>query len=597
MKHKRVNKAMACVLAMGMTFTGCGKNSEPAKEMTTGGVENTAGGVENTGDPVGVMPTKESEMAEATQATAPTTSSEENRFDVLKPIADQDLFEHVKVSHDRLLKCDIIEDEEMEPQSFRFSVMDKFGNVEFSYTPSVEGKLLYDTVTEDEGLLLVVGGDSGNGKAEAQIVKLGTDGSVQFETPLEVYGVKGLGSFDYCYEADGNYYLFGTMKRVNTGITDVYAFQIGSDGTSINRRKISGGDDTELILAEPDDDGFHLLVETCSSTGDFKEINFWAEEINASVNLDKDLNIQKITKEEPHEALLKESISLIGEKAGTPVFSNDPFLQAYELKDPTLFIDYGDHYLIRGKREIGRIYPKGSNYEEAWDIVYETVYAVYDMDGNIVFREAIDPSLEFEKPLSRCLPGRLPVRKHNSEAWYCDKFVLGEEAADALMSKGDESLSDSSSKSIDVTPEGFYERTGGRLFIASRSIGNAGFHPGLYYVNGTEKWCSTLGSVAVYDVNDDGKDEVLLLSYGPTYGFFTVTLTCITDHDSISLTLYGPGWNFNADENGRLRIGDGYIDILDLLGKKRLMVHEEVIYETIDGEKKEYLRAVLGETF
>lgn len=89
----------------------------------------------------------------------------------------------------------------------------------------------------------------------------------------------------------------------------------------------------------------------------------------------------------------------------------------------------------------------------------------------------------------------------------------------------------------------------------------------------------------------------LLLSYGPTSGFYTVTLTCITDHDSISLTLYGPGWNFNADENGRLRIGDGYIDILDLLGKKRLMVHEEVIYETIDGEKKEYLRAVLGETF
>ena len=84
----------------------------------------------------------------------------------------------------------------------------------------------------------------------------------------------------------------------------------------------------------------------------------------------------------------------------------------------------------------------------------------------------------------------------------------------------------------------------------------------------------------------------LLLSYGPTYGFFTVTLTCITDHDSISLTLYGPGWDFNTDENGRLRIGDGYIDILNLLGKKRLMVYEEVIYETIDGEKKEYLRAV-----
>lgn len=683
MKHKCVNKAMACVLAVGMTLTGCGKSAEPARETTAGGIGNTADTAEATAkEPGTTQGTQATEQT--TKATESATVSGDSRFDALKRVAEQDVFSRVTVSHDRVLKCDSIKDEVLGTVKPRIRVMDKFGNVEFSYMPRSEGSFKFEAATGDGGILFVMSRVSADGVAECRIIKLGNDGNVQFETPLEGFN---LDAFNYCYEADGSYYLFGTMKRVNTGIIDVYAFEIDPNGTVINQRKIGGGEDTKLILAEQSDDGFRLLVDTRSASGDFKDINFWADHINASVILDKDLNIQEMTKVETEE-LQEKPVTPLGEKAGKPVYGSDPLVQASGLEDPSLFIDYGDHYLIRGQREIGRFYSKGSNYEEALEKVYETVYTVYDMDGNVVFREAIDRSLEVGDPFARCLPTTQPSRTHDSEAWYCNQFMSvgeppfsmpadakqdensvegvyicsngsradyedflagiksrgfkryptdnvnymfredclivtwynyisgsyqfywyagsvpvpeggmsGEEAANWLLTERDERSSLSALHPVDVSPEGFYERTGGQLFVAPRYGNERWADLSLFYVKANEVWSSSLESVAVYDVDDDGKDEVLLLSYGPTSGLFTVTLECLTGEDNLDITLLslnGSERNFNTDENGSLLIGNSYIGIKDVLGEKELLIYEEVIYESIDGEKTEYLQVDYG---
>ena len=120
-----------------------------------------------------------------------------------------------------------------------------------------------------------------------------------------------------------------------------------------------------------------------------------------------------------------------------------------------------------------------------------------------------------------------------------------EEAAAILMPDRENSLSKIPIHPIDITPEGFFERTGGQLFVVPvysydvfKSEGretlmfedNEHYSSDLYYVNGTEKYLTSLERVAVCDIDNDGSDDVLLLSWGGTSGLFTFVVTCITDH-------------------------------------------------------------------
>ena len=687
MKRKCMNKLMVGVLAVGMTLAGCFKSPEPPVETTPEGFESSADATEasNVTEP---GTTQAAQVADPTTdpTTAPTTAPEEAKFDAFKTIAHQDTFADTKVIHDRLVKYETVKDEETGNIISRIRMMDKLGNDRLSYTLSSDDPFTceYSTVTEDDGLLFVLCRSGSEGDAERRIIRLGSDGRVQFTAQLD--GI-AFDSIDHCFEVDGKYYLFGTCKRVNTGILDVCAIQIEADGRPRKTAKIGGEDDTKLILAEPSEEGFLVLVETRSSTGDFEEINLRGNLIDVAISMDKEFNTLEMTEKELQEATRKP----IGEKAGKPVHSDDPFLQDYDLKDPTLFIDYGDYYLIRGKREIGRIYPK-ANDEVVLKTVYETVYTAYDMDGNVVFNEAvdpaIDPALELSDRSAEYVPGGLPARVHNSEAWYCNQFmsvgdppfsipagaqlnkrewediydcinvsradydaviaglkadgyqlhqadgadclfrddcliflkyyeeegdagfrtfwyrgnkfapengISAEEAADLLMTDLVKKQS-FGFVPIDVTPDEFYERTGGQLFIMPNISRYDWYECDLYYVNGGSVYCSTLESIAVYDVDDDGKDEVLYLSYGPTYGFYTVTLYCLTGQDCLNTTFFDSGWAFDSDENGRLRIGGySYLDIKEVMGEKTLLVYEEVIYETKDGEKTEYMQIVYAQ--
>ncbi|MBO4873051.1 MAG: hypothetical protein J5496_06520 [Lachnospiraceae bacterium] len=119
-----------------------------------------------------------------------------------------------------------------------------------------------------------------------------------------------------------------------------------------------------------------------------------------------------------------------------------------------------------------------------------------------------------------------------------------EEAAAILMPEN--SLSKIPIHPIDITPEGFYERTGGQIFAVPEysfdSFKSSGHSEGLinedneryscriFYVNGGDSYESSMEFVAVCDVDGDGSDDVLLLSAGPTSGLFTFDVMCVTNH-------------------------------------------------------------------
>ncbi|MBO4477929.1 MAG: hypothetical protein J5757_06330 [Lachnospiraceae bacterium] len=153
-----------------------------------------------------------------------------------------------------------------------------------------------------------------------------------------------------------------------------------------------------------------------------------------------------------------------------------------------------------------------------------------------------------------------------------------EEAAELLMPNREKSPSESMLHPIDVTPEGFYERTGGQLFAVPEFTGYTWCNSFLYYVNGSKAFNSSKERVAIADVNGDGKDEVLLLSNGPTSGVYSVLLKCITEQESFDTILVGMEYNFRYDEDGRLCIGnDKYVDISEVIGEKRVWIDDGVV--------------------
>lgn len=138
-----------------------------------------------------------------------------------------------------------------------------------------------------------------------------------------------------------------------------------------------------------------------------------------------------------------------------------------------------------------------------------------------------------------------------SLSWYQKSLdapqggISNDEAADLLMPDRSHSLSSVALHPIDITPEGVYERTGGQLFAvpnysfdsfnSSGDVGlmidsNESYSCTVYYVTGTESYVVSMERIAVCDIDDDGSDDVLFLSYGPTSGLFTFMVTCVASH-------------------------------------------------------------------
>lgn len=150
-----------------------------------------------------------------------------------------------------------------------------------------------------------------------------------------------------------------------------------------------------------------------------------------------------------------------------------------------------------------------------------------------------------------------------SLSWYQkspfapENGISSEEAAALLTRNGGDSLSKIALHPIDVTPEGFYERTGGQMFAVPyysydsfRAGGiddlmfedNEWYGCTVYYVNGDTVLQTTMQRVAVCDLDGDGSEEVLLLSYGPTRGVCTFDVMVVTKNgmfDTIFNTEHG----------------------------------------------------------
>ena len=135
---------------------------------------------------------------------------------------------------------------------------------------------------------------------------------------------------------------------------------------------------------------------------------------------------------------------------------------------------------------------------------------------------------------------------------------------------GEDSLSPLPVHPIDITPEGVYESTGGQIFAVpvysydeftqtgetdlmflydDGEKANEDYSTYVYYINGDDMVLLSMGTFAVADIDEDGDKDLLTMNYGPTSGFFTITLQCITNHG-----IYRSGWLYD----NTLRLASGY---------------------------------------
>ncbi len=169
--------------------------------------------------------------------------------------------------------------------------------------------------------------------------------------------------------------------------------------------------------------------------------------------------------------------------------------------------------------------------------------------------------------------------------WYkaspdAPKNGLTEEEAKKLLCP-ENSLSKIDFHPLDVTPEGFYGRTGGQLFAVpvysydslagtdAFNEYNESYSCVVYYVKGSRVCYLGMETLAVFDANDDGRDEIFILNYGPTSGICTMTLTAITDKGTESGMFMADHGSFSFVESG------GVVKICNT----RQMSGEKVIYD------------------
>ena len=291
------------------------------------------------------------------------------------------------------------------PSEHRIRMMDLYGNDLCEYTCSSDRPYHISTLTatSDGGFLFVLGFQdyflgqdswaSDYGFA-SRVLKIDKNGKLQFDTPFDQ--VEGH-ALDFCFERGGRFFFFGTIQTPETKVqgvgspSDVYMAVLDEHGSIIKTASIAGSDFDDLYAAEMTDDGFLLSISAQSDDGDFAGSDSGGYSVDWVFTVNEDL---EITEKEKRSG---RSISdyRIGEKEGSPVYSSDPLLEGFDAGHITAFIDYGDAYLIVSENKTG-IYGDQPTFISSIWYYTETVYSLYESDGKLIFRAAVDSSPDYD---------------------------------------------------------------------------------------------------------------------------------------------------------------------------------------------------------
>ena len=325
----------------------------------------------------------------------------------LKNVVDADLFKGATAYSDRLLKQNgYVVDANNRIVENKITMMDIYGNImaECALHTDYAYNISDYAATEDGGFIFTLGFyeydywvsgvhyKSVNTGFASRIIKCDADGRVQFDVSLK--GIEGR-ALGHITEKNGCYYIFGTHRDAaqfrTFGETDIYVLVLDQKGEQIAERLIKGSNFDSLHDVIETEYGFLIYASSQSNDGDFTPIDSDDDVYNAYnwiITIDTSLNITERKKVKTQDFYSDLYNRRIGERNGEPIFQNDDMFREFDAGVPSVFIDYGDFYLVVSTHITG--YKTTIPTFSSLQCYTETVYSGYDNDGVLLFRTAID---------------------------------------------------------------------------------------------------------------------------------------------------------------------------------------------------------------
>lgn len=327
--------------------------------------------------------------------------------DVFRNIVQDNKFKDAIAFDGRLLKKETISsDKENRTVTHKVTMLDIYGNelATYAITSDDAYRVTTLTATDDGGFLFVLGFSdyydyklnlwaSDKGFA-SRVIKCDKYGMLQFDTPFE--NIEGT-ALEFCIEKNGQLYFFGETQTPETktkGVgspTDIYMTILDQNGKKIKSKLIAGSDFESLRNAEMLDNQFVLSLDSQSNDGDFKSSNPKGYPVDWVITVNDNLKITEKTIKKGREY----SDFRIGEKNGVAVYKDDVLLKDFEAGRVTAFIDYGDYYLVVSENITGIYENTPLTISSIWYYT-ETVYSLYNYNGEMIMRASVDSSPDYD---------------------------------------------------------------------------------------------------------------------------------------------------------------------------------------------------------
>lgn len=321
-------------------------------------------------------------------------------------VVEDNVFKDITAFDGRLLKTEICSvDEENKTVVHKVRMMDTYGKDLAAYACSSDDAYHVSTLTatDDGGFLFVLGFQdyaydqnawaSDKGIA-SHVIKCDSYGKLQFDTAID--GVEGA-ALKYCFENNGQFYLFGNVQTLETNTrgvyspTDIYMIILDKNGKVLKSQCIAGSDYDSLDAAEISDNCFVLSISSQSDDGEFAGSNSNGYPVDWIVTVNDNLEVTEKKQESGRDYFDYR----IGEKDGGSVYQSNKLLDGFDAGNPKAFIDYGNFYLIVSENISGIYENTPLAISSIWYYT-ETVYSAYDYGGELIFRASVDSSQDYE---------------------------------------------------------------------------------------------------------------------------------------------------------------------------------------------------------
>ena len=166
---------------------------------------------------------------------------------------------------------------------------------------------------------------------------------------------------------------------------------LDQQGRLIKNATVAGSDYDRLHAVESIENGFRLSVSSQSDDGNFLGSDSNGYPADWLFCVDHDLKIVEGEQKSGRSLLDR----MIGERDGAPIYQSDFSSKDSVVGSPSSFIDYGSFYLVVSERVTGTYENTPPMISSIWHYT-ETVYSFYDNDGNLIFRDAVDSSPDFD---------------------------------------------------------------------------------------------------------------------------------------------------------------------------------------------------------